>query len=138
MLPDSNIIISASQPENTLRFLIYHQIDAIININLNIKIVMKNQTVRTTITQDVRTTITLPAELLDATDRAVSQGKAKSRNEFVAQALLHELEALKKAEIDAALIEMTQDPEYQSQVLQMEAEFAAASWEAWQLGESSV
>ncbi len=44
----------------------------------------------------------------------------------------------KRSEIDAALIEMTQDPEYQSQVLQMEAEFAAGSWEALQLGESSV
>ena len=89
---------------------------------------MKNQT--------VRTTITLPAELLAATDKAISQGKAKSRNEFVAQALLHELEALKRAEIDAALMEMAQNPEYQAQVLQMEAEFAVASWEALQLGES--
>ncbi|HBL13262.1 MAG TPA: CopG family transcriptional regulator [Cyanobacteria bacterium UBA11162] len=89
---------------------------------------MKNQT--------VRTTITLPAELLAATDKAVSKGKAKSRNEFVAQALLHELEALKRAEIDAALIEMAQDSEYQAQVLQMEAQFAVASWEALQLGES--
>jgi metal-responsive CopG/Arc/MetJ family transcriptional regulator len=80
---------------------------------------MKNQT--------VRTTITLPAELLAATDKAISQGKAKSRNEFVAQALLHELEALKRAEIDAALMEMAQDPEYQVQVLQMEADFAVAS-----------
>ncbi|MBW4621160.1 MAG: ribbon-helix-helix domain-containing protein [Cyanosarcina radialis HA8281-LM2] len=34
----------------------------------------------------VRTTLTLPSELLEDTDRAVSQGKAKSRNEFVAQA----------------------------------------------------
>lgn len=86
--------------------------------------------------QTVRTTITLPAELLAATDKAVSEGKAKSRNEFVAQALLHELEALKRAEIDAALAEMAQDPEYQAQVLQMEAEFAVASWEALQLGQS--
>ena len=89
---------------------------------------MKNQT--------VRTTITLPAELLEATDKAISLGKAKSRNEFVAQALLHELETLKRAEIDAALAEMAQDPEYQAQVLQIEAEFAVASWEALQLGES--
>ena len=86
--------------------------------------------------QTVRTTITLPAELLAATDKAVNQRKAKSRNEFVAQALLHELEALKRAEIDAALIEMAQNSEYQAQVLQMEAEFALASWEALQLGES--
>ncbi len=103
-------------------------LDAIINISLNIKIMMKNQT--------VRTTITLPVELLAAADRVVSEGKAKSRNEFVAQALLHELEALKRAEIDAALEEMAQDPEYQTQVLRMEAEFAAASWEALQLEES--
>ena len=80
---------------------------------------MKNQT--------IRTTITLPAFLLAATDKVVSQGKFKNRNEFVAQALLHELEALERAEIDAALAEMAQDPEYQAQVLRMEAEFAAAS-----------
>ena len=36
----------------------------------------------------------------------------------------------KRSEIDAALIEMAQDPEYQAQVLQIEAEFAVASWEA--------
>jgi len=83
----------------------------------------------------IRTTLSLPAELLAATDRAVSQGKAKNRNEFVAQALLHELEALKRAEVDAALAEMAQDPEYQTQVLRMEAEFASASWEALHLGE---
>ncbi|MEA5582171.1 ribbon-helix-helix domain-containing protein [Nodularia harveyana UHCC-0300] len=89
---------------------------------------MKNQT--------VRTTITLPVEILTAADEAVSQGKAKNRNDFVAVAILHELEALKRAEIDAALMEMTQDPEYQAQVLKMDAEFAVASWEALQLGES--
>ncbi len=89
---------------------------------------MKNQT--------VRTTLTLPSELLEATDKAVQQGKAKSRNEFVAQALRRELAALKRAEIDAALAEMANDPEYQAQVLKMEAEFASAQWEALQLGES--
>ena len=45
----------------------------------------------------------------------------------------------KRSEIDAALIEMAQeDPEYQAQVVQIEAEFAVASWEALQLGESPV
>jgi metal-responsive CopG/Arc/MetJ family transcriptional regulator len=89
---------------------------------------MKNQT--------VRTTLTLPSELLEATDKAVQQGKAKSRNEFVAQALRRELAALKRAEIDAALAEMANDPDYQAEVLKMEAEFASAQWEALQLGES--
>ncbi len=41
--------------------------------------------------QTVRTTLTIPAELLEATDRAVREGKAKSRNEFVARALRYEL-----------------------------------------------
>jgi len=86
--------------------------------------------------QIVRTTLTLPYELVEATDQAIRQGKAKSRNEFVAQALRHELAALKRAEIDAALAEMAQDPEYQAEVLKMETEFAAASWEALHLGES--
>lgn len=78
----------------------------------------------------VRTTIALPSQLLAATDRAVSQGQVKSRNELIAQALTHELAALKRAEIDLALTEMSQDPTYQVEVLKMEAEFATASWEA--------
>jgi metal-responsive CopG/Arc/MetJ family transcriptional regulator len=85
--------------------------------------------------QTVRTTLTLPHELLEAADLAVSQGKAKSRNEFVAQALRHELAALRRTEIDAALAEMAQNPEYQAEVLKMEAEFATASWEALQLAQ---
>lgn len=85
--------------------------------------------------QIVRTTLALASELLEATDKAVSQGKAKSRNEFVAQALRHELAALRRAEIDAAFAEMANDAEYQSEALQIEAEFAKASWEALQLGE---
>lgn len=85
----------------------------------------------------VRTTITLPEQLLKATDKAVAEGKAKNRNEFVAQALRRELAKIKRAEIDAALTEMTQDPDYQAEVLKMEAEFASAQWEALQTGESA-
>lgn len=84
----------------------------------------------------VRTTLTLPLELVADTDEAVSQGKAKSRNEFIARAIQHELAALKRAEIDAALAQMAQDPEYQAQVLKMENEFATASWEALKIEES--
>ncbi|BAY84804.1 hypothetical protein NIES267_43010 [Calothrix parasitica NIES-267] len=46
----------------------------------------------------VRTTITLPNELLEATDKAVAEGKAKNRNEFVAQTLRQELAKIKRAE----------------------------------------
>jgi metal-responsive CopG/Arc/MetJ family transcriptional regulator len=101
--------------------------DAKIDIKFVIKIIMKPHT--------VRTTIVLPSQLLAATDQVVSQGQVKSRNELIAQALTHELAALKRAEIDLALTEMSQDPTYQAEVLQMEAEFATASWEALGLEE---
>lgn len=84
----------------------------------------------------IRTTITLPSELLEATDKAIAQGKAKNRNEFVAQALRRELATIKRAEIDLALAEMVQDSDYQAEVLKMEAEFAPAQWEALQTEES--
>ncbi|QUS60722.1 CopG family transcriptional regulator [Synechocystis sp. PCC 7339] len=84
----------------------------------------------------VRTTLALPAELLAETDKIVSQGKAPSRNQFIAKALQHELAALKRAEVDAALAEMAEDEEYQAEVLQIEREFANASWEALLLEEN--
>ena len=86
--------------------------------------------------QMIETMITLPADLLEATDKAVREGKTKSRNEFIARALRRELAAQKRAEIDAALAEMAKDPEYQAEVLKLEAEFAVAQWEAFQLAES--
>ena len=105
------------------------QTDVIIVIKLDISWnCMANQT--------VRTTLTLPAELLEATDKAVNAGKAKSRNEFVAQALRHELAAIKRAEIDAAFALMADDVEYQKEALMIANEFAQADWEAWQLAES--
>ena len=55
--------------------------------------------------------------------------------DFIALAVRKELEQLKQQEIDAALAEMAQDSEYQAQVLQMEVEFATASWEAWKIKE---
>jgi metal-responsive CopG/Arc/MetJ family transcriptional regulator len=84
----------------------------------------------------VRTTFTIPRELLEATDKAIKSGKAKSRNEFIAKALERELAVQKRAEIDEALTEMLQDPEYQAEVLKLEAEFANAQWEALKLGEA--
>ncbi len=85
----------------------------------------------------VRTTLAIPTDLLQATDALVSQGKANSRNEFIAQALKHELASLKRAEIDESLAEMAQQQDYQTEVLEMDSEFAIASWEALELGENN-
>lgn len=87
--------------------------------------------------QTVRTTVSLPKDLLEATDQAVQAGKAKSRNELVTRALRRELAAQKRVEIDVALAEMANDVEYHAEVLQMEAEFAPAQWEALNLEETS-
>lgn len=80
--------------------------------------------------------VAISPELLAATDQAVLQGKAKNRSELIAEALRRELARLKRAEIDAQLAEMVNDVDYQKEVLQMEAEFATAQWEAFKLAES--
>jgi metal-responsive CopG/Arc/MetJ family transcriptional regulator len=80
--------------------------------------------------------VAIPSELLVATDKAIQEGKAKNRSEFIAKALRRELEALKRAKIDAQLAEMVNDVDYQREVLQMEAEFATTQWEAFQLMKS--
>ncbi len=84
----------------------------------------------------VRTTLSLPADLLEATDQAVRAGSVRSRNEFVAMALRHELAAQKRAEIDAAFAAMADDPEYQAESLMIADEFVIAEWEAFQVAES--
>jgi hypothetical protein len=78
-----------------------------------------------------RTTIALPAGLLAATvgvaspveNRAVTAGKAKNRTELITRAIQRELALIRRAEIDADLLAMAQDAEYQAEVLQLEAEF---------------
>jgi metal-responsive CopG/Arc/MetJ family transcriptional regulator len=87
--------------------------------------------------QTVRTTLTLPADLLAAVDQAVQAGKARSRNELVRVALERELAAQQRAAIDAAFAEMAQDPDYQAEAKTMISEFAIADWEAWQQTEGA-
>ncbi len=78
----------------------------------------------------IRTTLTLPSELIKATDKIVKTGKVKSRNQFIAQAIQKELAYQRSIEIDSALAEMCQDTDYQTEILQMDSEFSSASWEA--------
>ena len=87
--------------------------------------------------QTVRTTVALPAVLLQAADQAVREGKAKSRNDLLAAALRRELAAIKRAAIDAAFAEMGHDEAYQKLARQLTEEFAISDWEAFQLGEQS-
>lgn len=80
--------------------------------------------------------VAIPTNLFAASDKLIKAGKAKNINELIAKALHRELAARKREEMDNELAEMTKDPEYQAEVLQMDREFANPSWEAWQIGES--
>jgi Arc/MetJ-type ribon-helix-helix transcriptional regulator len=117
----------------TVNCKIYVYFDVIIDIKIDIKIIIRYSCMENHIT---RTTLSLPVRLLEATDRAVKEGKAKSRNEFIAQALRRELIALKMAEIDASFAEMANDEEYHAEVETISKEFAGADWEAWKIGET--
>jgi metal-responsive CopG/Arc/MetJ family transcriptional regulator len=79
--------------------------------------------------EPVRTTLALPAELLEATDKAVREGKARSRNELVATALRRELAARRRAEIDAEIAEMANDARYRRESERIMVEFAKADSE---------
>ncbi|WP_089717520.1 ribbon-helix-helix domain-containing protein [Candidatus Entotheonella palauensis] len=73
--------------------------------------------------QTVRTTLSLPVDLLAAVDQAVQAGKARSRNELVRIALERELAAQKRAVIDAAFAEMAQDSDFQTEAKAIASEF---------------
>jgi metal-responsive CopG/Arc/MetJ family transcriptional regulator len=89
----------------------------------------------TLVAGSTRTTVSLPDELLEAIDSAVHDGKAPSRNAFVALALRHELAAQKRAATDAAFADMAGDGAYQTEALAITAEFAGADAEAFRLAE---
>lgn len=81
----------------------------------------------------VRTTLTLPADLVEATDRAVRDGKSRSRNAFVAAAIRRELAAQRRAEIDADLADMGRDADYLHEAAQIMTEFAGSDAEVTRL-----
>jgi metal-responsive CopG/Arc/MetJ family transcriptional regulator len=83
----------------------------------------------------VRTTFTVPADLLEAMDRAVREGNARSRNELITMALRRELAAQERAAIDAAFAAMADDPVYHAEAREVATAFAAADWEAIRLAE---
>ena len=66
-------------------------------------------------TPTTRMTISLPTDLLEAVDRAVREGQARSRNQFAA---------------------MADDAVYQQETSEIAREFDAASWEALQAAEA--
>jgi metal-responsive CopG/Arc/MetJ family transcriptional regulator len=87
-------------------------------------------------TETTRTTTALPDDLLAAVDRAVQEGAARSRNEFIARALAHELRLREEAAIDAQFAAMADDTAYVALSKRLEDEFGATDWEALRTRES--
>ncbi|HEU0021857.1 MAG TPA: ribbon-helix-helix domain-containing protein [Dehalococcoidia bacterium] len=85
--------------------------------------------------QNIRTTVTLPEQLLKAVDEAVETGRAKSRNQLIANAVRHELAALKRLEIDEAFEGMSADQEFYQEARKLSNEFGDSDWEAFQQSE---
>jgi metal-responsive CopG/Arc/MetJ family transcriptional regulator len=78
----------------------------------------------------VRTTLDLPRDLVERSNRMVDQGKVKSRNVLIATALEGYLDSLEKLEIDEAFAAMQEDQAYCSLVLDLAADFAGSDQEA--------
>lgn len=78
----------------------------------------------------VRTTVALPQGLLEDVDRAVREGRARSRNELLSVALKREISAMERARIDEASGFMAEDPAYGEEAEKIAEEFEAASREA--------
>lgn len=86
----------------------------------------------------VRTTITLPADLVDEVDRIVREGHVRSRNELFLTALRHELAVRERAEIDAQILAIAGDEEFLAEGEAMAEEAMAAGWEALLIGEQDL
>lgn len=78
----------------------------------------------------VRTTLDLPVDLLERSNRLVDRGKAKSRNTLFVAAVQGYLDELEKAEIDAAFADMGRDMHYRALSERVAGEFALSDSEA--------
>ena len=87
-------------------------------------------------TDVTRTTVALPKELLEAVDRAVDSGLAKSRNDLLAAAVRQYLAEQRRAAIDTAFAGMASDTEYLAEADVLDRGLDRSSWEALQAAES--
>jgi Arc/MetJ-type ribon-helix-helix transcriptional regulator len=74
-------------------------------------------------------TVALPEDLLKAADQAVADGRARSRNDLLALALRHLLDARQRATIDEGFVGMGSDPDYLAESAALELGFDRSSWE---------
>lgn len=72
----------------------------------------------------MRTTVTIPDELVAQIDALASQAKITTRNQLIVEALQSWVDRKKEELIDAEFDSMAEDDEYIAETLAIESEFA--------------
>ena len=85
--------------------------------------------------ETVRTTITVPAELINRSQHFIGQHAIPSRNALIVAAIERFLDELERQEIDRQFEAMADDTAYQALNEQLAEEFSDSDWEALQEGE---
>ena len=86
--------------------------------------------------ETVRTTLTLPVNLIKRSQHFIDGGAIPSRNALIVTALERFLLELERQEIDRQFEAMVEDPTYQALNQQLADEFIESDWEAWVEGEA--
>ena len=78
----------------------------------------------------VRTTVSLPSDLVNWSQRFIDNGTVPSRNALIVAALEYFLAELERQEVDRQFALLVDDAAFQKLSLQVEDEFAESDWEA--------
>ena len=77
-----------------------------------------------------RTTVDLPSDLVERTQRFIETGAARSRNSVIVTALEKHLDQMEREAIDAQFAAMATDESHQRLMVSIAEEFAKSDWEA--------
>lgn len=80
--------------------------------------------------KSVRTTVTLPANLLEWSQKFVDKGSAPNVNALIVRVLERFLIELERQEVDQQLVAMADDFRFQELGVAIAEEFADSDWEA--------
>ncbi|MCP5100079.1 MAG: CopG family transcriptional regulator [Chloroflexi bacterium] len=88
--------------------------------------------------ETVRTTVTLPANLIQRSQHFIETGQVPNRNSLIIAALEQLLAAMEREEIDRQFAAMAQDSDYQKLQKNLAEEFVDSDWEALKESEESI
>jgi metal-responsive CopG/Arc/MetJ family transcriptional regulator len=87
--------------------------------------------------ETVRTTVTIPVNLLKRSQHFLDKGTLPNRNTLMVVALEHFLADLERQEIDQQFAAMADDPEYDALNEKLADAFRTSDWEALTLAEKT-